>query len=222
MPDSALDAIFKAYDVRGIYPDEIDESIARRIGNAFVAFTGAARVLVGRDAAPVVRAAGRRLHRGRARSPAPTSSTSGWPPPTSATSPPAASTRRPRCSPPATTRPSTTASSCAGPGRCPIGEDTGLAEIKAMVAGGLLERAEDPGRVERRDLLPAVRRPRPLVRRPRRAPAPAGRRRHRQRRRRPHRARGVRRPAVRAHDALRRARRHVPEPPRRPHQRSRT
>ena len=37
----------------------------------------------------------------------------------------------------------------------PIGEDTGLAEIKAMVAGGLLERAEDPGRVERLDLLPA-------------------------------------------------------------------
>ena len=34
-------------------------------------------------------------------------------------------------------------------------QDTGLAEIKAMVAGGLLERAEDPGRVERRDLLPA-------------------------------------------------------------------
>ena len=50
MPDSALDSIFKAYDVRGIYPDELDESIARRIGNAFVAFTGSARVLVGRDA----------------------------------------------------------------------------------------------------------------------------------------------------------------------------
>ena len=40
-------------------------------------------------------------------------------------------------------------------GALPIGEDTGLAEIKAMVAGGLLERAEDPGRVEQRDLLPA-------------------------------------------------------------------
>jgi len=52
VPDSALDAIFKAYDVRGIYPDELDESIARLIGNAFVAFTGSARVLVGRDARP--------------------------------------------------------------------------------------------------------------------------------------------------------------------------
>ena len=40
-------------------------------------------------------------------------------------------------------------------GALPIGQDTGLAEIKAMVAGGLLERAEDPGRTESRDLLPA-------------------------------------------------------------------
>jgi phosphomannomutase len=40
-------------------------------------------------------------------------------------------------------------------GALPIGQDTGLAEIKAMVAGGLLERAEDPGKAESRDLLPA-------------------------------------------------------------------
>src|SRR5207237_819468 len=40
-------------------------------------------------------------------------------------------------------------------GALPIGQDTGLAEIKAMVAGGLMERAEDPGRAEHRDLLPA-------------------------------------------------------------------
>ncbi len=47
-----LDAIFKAYDVRGVYPEQIDESVARGVGNAFVGFTGAARVLVGRDARP--------------------------------------------------------------------------------------------------------------------------------------------------------------------------
>ena len=133
-----------------------------------------------------------------------------------ATSRPAPSTRRPRCSPPATTRRSTTASSCAGRARCPIGQDTGLAEIKAMVAGGLLERAEEPGRVERRDLLPAfVAHVHSFVDLDALAPA-AGGRRHRQRRRRPHRARGVRRPPVRPHPPLRRARRHVPEPPRRP------
>ena len=34
-------------------------------------------------------------------------------------------------------------------GAAPVGEDTGLAQIKAAVAGGLLERAEEAGRVER-------------------------------------------------------------------------
>jgi len=37
----SLDTIFKAYDVRGVYPDQIDESIAKKVGNAFVRFTGA-------------------------------------------------------------------------------------------------------------------------------------------------------------------------------------
>jgi phosphomannomutase len=48
----SLDAIFKAYDVRGIYPDEIDEKLARRVGNAFAHFTGAQHVVVGRDMRP--------------------------------------------------------------------------------------------------------------------------------------------------------------------------
>jgi phosphomannomutase len=42
-------AIFKAYDVRGIYPGELNEDIAYQIGRAFVAFLGADRVAVGRD-----------------------------------------------------------------------------------------------------------------------------------------------------------------------------
>jgi phosphomannomutase len=41
--------IFKAYDVRGIYPDEIDEQTARAIGAAFVVYLGARRVALGRD-----------------------------------------------------------------------------------------------------------------------------------------------------------------------------
>ena len=36
-----LRAIFKAYDVRGTVPDQIDADLARRVGNAFVAVTGA-------------------------------------------------------------------------------------------------------------------------------------------------------------------------------------
>jgi len=41
--------IFKAYDVRGIYPGEIDEEVARAIGRAFVAYLKATRIAVGRD-----------------------------------------------------------------------------------------------------------------------------------------------------------------------------
>jgi phosphomannomutase len=44
-----LGPIFKAYDIRGIYPDELDEAVARRVGSAFAEFTGASRVVVARD-----------------------------------------------------------------------------------------------------------------------------------------------------------------------------
>src|SRR5437763_9506753 len=41
--------IFKAYDVRGTYPDQIHEEAARAIGAAFVAYLQARRIAVGRD-----------------------------------------------------------------------------------------------------------------------------------------------------------------------------
>jgi len=41
--------IFKAYDVRGIFPDELNEDIAYQIGRAFVIFLKTKQVLVGRD-----------------------------------------------------------------------------------------------------------------------------------------------------------------------------
>jgi phosphomannomutase len=46
---SDLDKIFKAYDIRGVYPEELDEATARRIGTAFVRFTGSKSVVLGRD-----------------------------------------------------------------------------------------------------------------------------------------------------------------------------
>ncbi len=45
-------AIFKAYDVRGTVPDQLDDELARRTGAAFVAVTGAPRVAVGYDMRP--------------------------------------------------------------------------------------------------------------------------------------------------------------------------
>jgi phosphomannomutase len=41
--------IFKAYDVRGVYPTELDETTFQQIGRAFVAYLKAKRIGVGRD-----------------------------------------------------------------------------------------------------------------------------------------------------------------------------
>ena len=41
--------IFKVYDVRGLYPQEIDEDTARLIGRGFVAYLKAGRIAVSRD-----------------------------------------------------------------------------------------------------------------------------------------------------------------------------
>ncbi len=43
------DAIFKAYDVRGTYPDQLDEVIARAVGAAFARFARSARLVIARD-----------------------------------------------------------------------------------------------------------------------------------------------------------------------------
>jgi len=46
---AALDAVFKAYDVRGIVPDQLDARACRAIGWAFARFAGAGRLVVARD-----------------------------------------------------------------------------------------------------------------------------------------------------------------------------
>ncbi|MET0896003.1 MAG: phosphomannomutase/phosphoglucomutase [Acidimicrobiia bacterium] len=152
MGDS-LDSIFKAYDVRGIYPDEIDESVARRVGNAFVAFTNAARVLVGRDARPSSEPLVAAFIEGATIAGADVIDL-GF-----------ASTDLCYFAAGSLDAPAAMFTASHNPaqyngvklcraGAAPIGQETGLAEIKAMVAGGLLERGEDPGRAEQRDLLP--------------------------------------------------------------------
>jgi phosphomannomutase len=47
-----LDLIFKAYDIRGTYPDQLDAEICRRAGAAFARFAGAPSILVARDMRP--------------------------------------------------------------------------------------------------------------------------------------------------------------------------
>ena len=41
--------IFKAYDIRGLYPHEIDETTVRQIGRGFVSYLNASRIGVSRD-----------------------------------------------------------------------------------------------------------------------------------------------------------------------------
>jgi phosphomannomutase len=53
-------SIFKAYDVRGLYPSEVNEEAAREIGRGFVAYLHAKRIAVSRDmriSSPAVAAA---------------------------------------------------------------------------------------------------------------------------------------------------------------------
>ena len=42
-------SIFKAYDVRGLYPSEVNEEAARQIGRGFVSYLQAKRIAVSRD-----------------------------------------------------------------------------------------------------------------------------------------------------------------------------
>jgi phosphomannomutase len=45
------ESIFKAYDIRGLYPDALNEEVARQVGRAYVHYLGlpGSRVVVGRD-----------------------------------------------------------------------------------------------------------------------------------------------------------------------------
>ena len=91
-----LSTIVKAYDVRGVVPDQLDADIARALGAAFARFVGADRgataVVIAhdmRESGPSSRAA---FAEGATQPGRSTSSTPAWAPPTCSTSPPARST----------------------------------------------------------------------------------------------------------------------------------
>ncbi len=150
----SLDNIFKAYDVRGLYPDEIDESLARRIGNAFARFTGAATVLVGRDMRPssiplsaafiegVTKAGADVVDLGLCSTDVVYYASGHFDAPGAmftASHNPAQYNGIKLCR--------------AGAG--PVGQDTGLVQIKETVAAGTIEKAEVAGSVTARDVIDA-------------------------------------------------------------------
>src|SRR5438132_1645492 len=51
-PMAVLNDVFKAYDIRGTVPDQLDAGLCRAVGAAFARFAGAPTVLVARDMRP--------------------------------------------------------------------------------------------------------------------------------------------------------------------------
>jgi phosphomannomutase len=147
-----LDTIFKAYDVRGVYPDEIDEDVARRVGNAFAVFTGAARIVVAYDMRPSSVPLSAAFIEGVTMAGA------------SVVDAGLASTDLIYFAAGKLDAPGAMFTASHNPaqyngiklckaGAAPVGQDTGLNQIKAAVAEGRLERAATPGTVTKQSLI---------------------------------------------------------------------
>jgi phosphomannomutase len=148
----SLDTIFKAYDVRGLYPEEIDEDIARRVGNAFAVFTGAERLVVARDMRPSSIPLSAAFIEGATLAGAAVVDAG------------LASTDLIYFAAGRLDAPGAMFTASHNPaqyngiklckaGAAPVGQDTGLGQIKAAVAEGRLERAATPGTVTQQDLV---------------------------------------------------------------------
>ncbi len=155
MPTTDLDnlaAVFKAYDVRGIVPDQIDDDLARRVGNAFVVVTEADHVVVGHDMRPSSPGMSRAFAEGASEAGADVTiiglaSTdelyfaSGW-------------LERPGAMFTASHNPA----QYNGIKMCrafasPIGRESGLVEIRDLAGAGVTRTADVPGSISEQDLL---------------------------------------------------------------------
>jgi phosphomannomutase len=150
----SLDEVFKAYDIRGVYPDEIDETLARRIGNVFAHFTGAQHLVVGRDMRPSSEPLAAAFIEGATLAGADVTDLG------------LASTDLVYFASGHLDAPGAMLTASHNPakyngiklcraGAAPVGEQTGLVQIKEMVASGVTSRGEVPGKVDRVDMLEA-------------------------------------------------------------------
>ena len=147
-----LHAVFKAYDVRGTVPDQLDEELARRVGAAFVAVVGAPTVVVGHDMRPSSPGMARAFAAGASGAGADVVMIG------------LASTDQLYFASGHLGHAGVMFTASHNPARyngikmCrahaePIGTDTGLAEIRDLVAAGELPTAADPGTVTEQDVL---------------------------------------------------------------------
>jgi phosphomannomutase len=150
---SDLDKIFKAYDIRGVVPDELDEGVAEQVGAAFVRLTNAKSIVTLHDmrasSAPLAEALGRGaasqgadvIHGGLGS--------------TDMVYYASGSLDMPGAMITASHNPARyNGIKLCKAGAKPVGIETGLAEIKAMVAGGVPAYDGEPGTTTSRDLLP--------------------------------------------------------------------
>jgi phosphomannomutase len=144
--------IFKAYDIRGVVPDELDEGVASAVGAAFARLTGAAAVVTVHDmrasSAPLADAFGR----GAAAQGADVISAG------------LGSTDMLYYASGSLDLPGAMITASHNPakyngiklcrqGARPVGADTGLAELRDMAAAGVPGYAGSPGTISERDLL---------------------------------------------------------------------
>jgi phosphomannomutase len=152
-PDS-LAAVFKAYDVRGTVPDQIDDDLARAVGSAFVAVTGSAggSVAVGHDMRPSSPAMAQAFAEGAASAGADVTMIG------------LASTDQLYFASGHLGVPGAMFTASHNPARyngikmcrahaVPLGVDTGLTAVRDLVAAGTAAVAAQPGTIESRDVL---------------------------------------------------------------------
>ncbi|MFI8948433.1 phosphomannomutase/phosphoglucomutase [Streptomyces sp. NPDC053750] len=151
-----LSQIVKAYDVRGVVPDQWDESLAELFGAAFVELTGASAIVVGHDMRPSSPGLSGAFARGAAARGADVTEIG------------LCSTDQLYYASGALNLPGAMFTASHNPaqyngiklcraGAAPVGQDTGLAEIRALVErwsdSGAPEPSARPGTVTRRDTL---------------------------------------------------------------------
>ncbi len=150
----SLAAVFKAYDVRGTVPEQVDADLARAVGSAFVVVTGSAGggVVVGHDMRPSSPGMAEAFAEGAARSGADVTMIG------------LASTDQLYFASGHLGVPGAMFTASHNPARyngiklcrahaVPVGADTGLTTIRDLVADGDPAVAERAGTIERRDLL---------------------------------------------------------------------
>ncbi len=147
-----LNGIFKAYDIRGTVPEQVDDELARRVGNAFVGVTEADAVVVGHDMRP--------SSPGLARAFAEGASAAG----ADVTMIGLASTDELYFASGHLARPGAMFTASHNPARyngiklcrahaAPVGQDTGLGDIRERVAAGRADAADRAGAITEQDVL---------------------------------------------------------------------